>query len=450
MEIELPTEDNDVMEVEFEYIKIEKNLFTCFSLFHEEVDCPRRHPNALPPKERALGITQSIALQRIEAEKRRHDDRRGYSRPEDLRVSSRGYYGSYAQRGRNNTKDRNYHIQREDHHREQSILSRTARSSSHHPRSKAPSLQYRVVDKSRASAGSSAPLQNPARQYEDSANRVVRYPQAEKDLPSENTQDDRRSALERLQEPNAVDNHPVRVSPSFESGRLQLAGLDVENDDLLEEDIEEQPLEIERVPASLWLGEGVDVSSRRGTIPISNQRKMTNKRKVAKTPIRKRVVRSPLLGLNQKKTSTVRAATATRKKLMGVCGCGYQQKKRGVDVAARGMGSVEVGVGVRREVVLRVVRRSDGESLPRSLWMRPHLTLLSVEENEHCRPSTKILSSESMAVSPAIEEELDHGDAKGRDLGEALLAEQPLSKKLEAEEEELEHEKGGRSVLVLE
>lgn len=189
MEIELPTEDNDVMEVEFEYIKIEKNCFTCFSLFHEEVDCPHRHPNALPPKERALGITQSIALQRIEAEKRRHDDRRGYSRPEDLRVSSRGYYGSYAQRGRNNTKDRNYHIQREDHHREQSILSRTARSSSHHPRSKAPSLQYRVVDKSRASAGSSAPLQNPVRQYEDSANRVVRYPQAEKDLPSENTQE---------------------------------------------------------------------------------------------------------------------------------------------------------------------------------------------------------------------------------------------------------------------
>ncbi|KAF3573317.1 hypothetical protein F2Q69_00059627 [Brassica cretica] len=282
MEIELPTEDNDVKEVEFEYIKIEKNLFTCFSLFHKEVDCPPRHPNALPPKERALGITQSIALQRIEAEKRRHDDRRGYSRPEDLRVSSRGYYGSYAQRGRNNTKDRNYHIQREDHHIEQSILSRTARSSSHHPRSKAPSLQYRVVDKSRASAGSSAPLQNPVRQYEDSANRVVRYPQAEKDLPSENTQDDRRSALERLQEPNAVDNHPVRVSPSFESGRLQLAGLDVENDDLLEEDIEEQPLEIERVPASLWLGEGVDVSSRRGTIPISNQRKMTNKRKEAK------------------------------------------------------------------------------------------------------------------------------------------------------------------------
>ena len=62
--------------------------------------------------------------------------------------------------------------------------------------------------------------------------------------------------------------------------------------------------------------------------------------------------------------------------------------------------------------------------------MRPHLTLFSAEENEHCRPSTKILSSETMAVSPAIEEELDHGDAKGH-LGEAIPAEQPLRKKLE-------------------
>ncbi|WZY96620.1 hypothetical protein YC2023_068949 [Brassica napus] len=293
----------------------------------------RRLPNALPPKERVLGITQSIALQRIEAEKRRHDDRRGYSRPEDLRVSSRGHYGSYAQRERNNSKDRNYHSQREDSRREQSILSRTARSSSHHPRSKAPSLHYRVVDKSRTNDGSSAPFQNPVRQYEDSANRVVNYHQSEKDLPSENTprrslkerlgepsrievsnsgSKERRSALERLQEPNAIDNHPVRVSPSFESGRLQLAELDIDNDDLLGEDTEEQTLGLERAPASLRLGDGdVDVRSRRGTVPISNQSKISNKRKVAKTPLRKRVARSPLLRLNQKKTSSVRRAEYT-------------------------------------------------------------------------------------------------------------------------------------------
>lgn len=37
MEIELPTDD--ILEVEFEYIKIEKHCFTCFSLFHEESNC---------------------------------------------------------------------------------------------------------------------------------------------------------------------------------------------------------------------------------------------------------------------------------------------------------------------------------------------------------------------------------------------------------------------------
>ncbi|KAF2534887.1 hypothetical protein F2Q70_00030145 [Brassica cretica] len=42
------------------------------------------------------------------------------------------------------------------------------------------------------------------------------------------------------------------------------------------------------------------------------------------------------------------------------------------------------------------------------------------------RPSTKISSSESMAVSPAIKEELDHGDAKGR-FREAIPPEQSRS-----------------------
>ncbi|WZZ32303.1 hypothetical protein YC2023_015704 [Brassica napus] len=40
--------------------------------------------NSLPVKDRKLGIIQRIALQRIEADKRRHDDRRGYRRPNQL------------------------------------------------------------------------------------------------------------------------------------------------------------------------------------------------------------------------------------------------------------------------------------------------------------------------------------------------------------------------------
>lgn len=79
LEIRLPSDE--ITTVEFEYLKIEKHCFVCFSLFHEENDCPERPRNLPPPKERRLGITQRIALQRIEAEKKRHDDRRGYYRP---------------------------------------------------------------------------------------------------------------------------------------------------------------------------------------------------------------------------------------------------------------------------------------------------------------------------------------------------------------------------------
>ncbi|XP_013589559.1 PREDICTED: uncharacterized protein At4g02000-like [Brassica oleracea var. oleracea] len=48
------------------------------SLLHEENDCPRRPHGNAPLKDRKLGITQALALERIEAEKRRHDERQGY------------------------------------------------------------------------------------------------------------------------------------------------------------------------------------------------------------------------------------------------------------------------------------------------------------------------------------------------------------------------------------
>ncbi|CAN6899145.1 unnamed protein product [Brassica oleracea] len=75
LEIRLPSED--IITVEFEYLKIEKHCFVCFSLFHEEMDCPSKPRYLPPPKERKLGITKRIAFQRIEVEKKRHDDRRG-------------------------------------------------------------------------------------------------------------------------------------------------------------------------------------------------------------------------------------------------------------------------------------------------------------------------------------------------------------------------------------
>ncbi|KAF2572041.1 hypothetical protein F2Q70_00001550 [Brassica cretica] len=65
MDIQLPSEE--IISVEFEYIKIEKHCFTCFSLFHEETDCRHRDLNAPHAKNQKLGITQRLALQRIEA-----------------------------------------------------------------------------------------------------------------------------------------------------------------------------------------------------------------------------------------------------------------------------------------------------------------------------------------------------------------------------------------------
>ncbi|RIA04132.1 hypothetical protein BRARA_K01635 [Brassica rapa] len=170
MEIELPTDD--VTEVEFEYIKLEKHCFSCFSLFHEESDCPTRPSNAPPPKERTLGITQSIALQRIEAEKKRHDERRGYHRTADFRSSFKplNESPSYSRRDANRAGNGRYLAQKEYRNREQSILSRTARSNSGQYRSNTPSLQYRVVERIRPNSGSSDPQQNSTCQPDESEN----------------------------------------------------------------------------------------------------------------------------------------------------------------------------------------------------------------------------------------------------------------------------------------
>ncbi|KAF3535671.1 hypothetical protein F2Q69_00023713 [Brassica cretica] len=337
MEIELPTDD--ITEVELEYIKIEKHCFTCFSLFHEEVDCPHRHPSALPPKQRKLGITQAIALQRIEAEKKRHDDRRGYKRPEDLRSSIRGQEDSYARSGMNRSASRYYQNKREEPCREQSILSRTARPNSNYQRYKAPTMQYRVVETSRTNAGASAPLQNVDGRNDEVDFRGSQRSHAELDHPIETTpictlkerlgaptdaingsnsgSKERRSALERLSESRVVEEQRERRTPTLESGRLQLPPVEEEREVNKIIDTLEQPDFTERVPATLRLGEGgSNTNARRGEVPIATQSKAVTKRKVTKTPGRKRVVRSPLLRANQKKTSSVRADTAIRRKLV--------------------------------------------------------------------------------------------------------------------------------------
>ncbi|KAL0735777.1 hypothetical protein Bca4012_011987 [Brassica carinata] len=342
-DIELPT--SDITEVEFEYIKIEKHCFTCFSLFHEESDCPYRPANMLPPKERPLGITQRIALQRIEAEKRRHDDRRGYRRSDDLRSSTRQSEDRYEHCMRNRVSDRRYYDRQENLAREPSILSRTARSNSAYHRNKAPSCEYRVVERNRPSSGSTVPNNDQANRYEgnDLRNSLPQIPEralstnhnAEvtpkstiKDrlgVPAMNKDGsnsgsmERRSALARLsgQGPASSKERSDRRAPSFESGRLQeVESRANENDPMDQEALEEIIPEETRVPASLRLGAaGSGVKSRRGTIPQASQSKIAGKRKITKPAMGKRIARSPLLGLVQRKVTSTRQNSTTRRKL---------------------------------------------------------------------------------------------------------------------------------------
>ncbi|KAL0699062.1 hypothetical protein Bca4012_055184 [Brassica carinata] len=337
MEIELPS--GEFTEVEFEYIKIEKHCFTCFSLLHEEIDSTARPRNILPPKERALGITQRIALQRIEAEKKRHDDRRGYRRPDSYRSATgneQGYPSDYSKR---NAGDRSLNPRHEEHSRDRSILSRTARTSAAYHRNQTPSMQYRVVEKSRFSAGSSANLSRHANPQEGHGHTGI-IPNVPLDrsetqhsrleiTPSRTIKDrlgvihtanensnsgskEKRPALERLSEPRLIVDSPIRVSPTFESGRLQIPVNNTElvnNDEPGVQEIHGQSTD--RPPAMQRLGDNVADTSRGRTIPIDPQSKMAGKRRITKAQARKR---SPLQGLNLRKPSL--SSTSTRRKLV--------------------------------------------------------------------------------------------------------------------------------------
>lgn len=315
-----------------------RSCFSCFSLFHEESDCPHRPSHALPPKERKLGITQCIALQRIEAEKKQHDDRRGYSRSDVPRTTFKPSSDSrsYSRREVSRVDSGRYYAQKENQTREHSILSRTARSNSAYYRNNAPSFQYQAVERNRTSSGSSASRQIPMPQpvapetRGDTPNNPGTYPQNVQSgeiTPTRTLRErlgptsagttsgskERRSALARISEPPATAEQPARRTPSFESGRLQL------NDNRATEAATDQgnmePLSEERLPATLRLGSSITAPpTRRGVIPIAPQSKAAGKRKVSKTP--RRVVRSPRLIQSIRKPTEARSTTVTKRRLV--------------------------------------------------------------------------------------------------------------------------------------
>ncbi|CAA7018098.1 unnamed protein product [Microthlaspi erraticum] len=73
--IQLPT--GEVTTVNLVYDKLEKHCFSCFSLSHEEKDCPLKEQ---PPVERIpeIGINQRRTVTRAEEDRIRHSSRRDY------------------------------------------------------------------------------------------------------------------------------------------------------------------------------------------------------------------------------------------------------------------------------------------------------------------------------------------------------------------------------------
>ncbi|KAL0699885.1 hypothetical protein Bca4012_056007 [Brassica carinata] len=361
-EIQVPS--GEVTNVDFEYLKIEKHCFTCFSLFHEETECPRRSRNDPPAKERKLGITQRLALDRIEADKRRHDERRGY-RPLENR---------HTLRQDQHTRDRRDHQYSDDRasqdHRSRPVPSRdnfstASRTSSDHRNSfhsqsrrldyvpRGDSLRPRQGFSQRLTSNATNQNDVSAKSMDRTTDRAVSHGgeskltpspgqikevrmntlEPEKTPPSQHSHE-RRSALDRVALPDLRDQMQRRVTLSGDSVRLQEVEIQLDEElhpgPTLLEDIRESATRNsalkrlgglatqgsrERTRAVLG-GEG-DIPDPTLMVEGPSTSKRGTKRKATKptkVPMRKKVPPSPIQGISIRKTNVIRPANPPRKK----------------------------------------------------------------------------------------------------------------------------------------
>ncbi|KAL0889994.1 hypothetical protein Bca101_013977 [Brassica carinata] len=339
VDVQLPTDE--VIEVEVEYIKIEKHCFTCFSLFHEESDCPKRSRHAPPPKERKLGITQRIALQRIEAEKNRHDERRGYRRAGGTHPGNRLAADSQVRNSARDDREDSYYKRRPRTSRQEPVSS-TRSTRSKGPYERPVSNQYRRGGRDRHSPVSppirspllgSSRLGNPEGSPWDSSNSKHRGGQVSHPSltlrerlgssgekgSSLSKSGDRPSALKRLSDHALLDEESADRVHIADSGRLQYVEIHLDSDDLLGTDEDAPPIpdqSHQRISATLRLGE---VSTANPAIlrnvPVSPQTKPAGKRRITRSAANKPIRRSPLPTLGVKKATNPRASGAARRRL---------------------------------------------------------------------------------------------------------------------------------------
>ncbi|KAL0714902.1 hypothetical protein Bca4012_021881 [Brassica carinata] len=234
-DILLPT--GEVTEVEFEYIKLEKHCFQCHSLLHEKDDCPSVIRGDRPTK---LGINQRNALMRIEADKRRHDERRGYSRHQETRRSTDGDYtrrDSDLNGRRRSDQPRSDHRSsyRSDtlrsHHYGRSTqrypeLSRSLSEHTHRPRKVTASKRTITGTSRELGRNLNARLGTIDQQAGENWSQASHTPpprhpdQQQHSIPSGNSKE-RRSALDRISEPRVPVQARLGGTSSLDSTRLQ-------------------------------------------------------------------------------------------------------------------------------------------------------------------------------------------------------------------------------------
>lgn len=345
LEIQLPSDE--ITTVEFEYLKIEKHCFTCFSFFHEETDCPSRTRNLLPPKERKLGITQRLALQRIGADKRRHDDRRGYTRPNMARnreVSDGREHRSLSIRNSSsshqeqcNTADRSQRfsglperdqrearyrtVMRSHYHNEEDGTSRELASGKVlSTRETPPSSRVSLGDNTSTRIGSQISHTPPSRTLRDR----LEFPNEQSSERTLSNSNERRSALLRIAEPDRRKAPTLGDSNGRDGNRVQSMEAPTASPNLhiqsREHDGTGGSASGPRVPASLRIQEPPEpqepldqFDSVNISVPQSLG-KATGKRKTTRTTVR-RVARSPLKGILLSKAGQARASKPPRKKL---------------------------------------------------------------------------------------------------------------------------------------
>lgn len=313
LEVRLPSDE--IISIDFEYLKIEKHCFVCFSLLHEENDCPARPRFLPPPKERKLGITQRIALQRIEADKKRHDDRRGYSRPlppsersrdaTDEESRPRRYHSQESRDERSSFRRPNvqrdspralYHrgfnndrssLREESHHRELS----SGKIVGHRETTLAPHR-----DRSHSGGNTSKHLGSHSSHTPPpkSAHDRLEFPQEHNSGISLSSSVGRRSVLERIADPT-MDNTP-RITTRLSSTPVAV-GDSSSSRIHVSQRLTEPEANVETVEIS---------------IP-AKMSKTASKRRV--TTSRKKVSRSPLQALKVKKVTGAKTQASARRKL---------------------------------------------------------------------------------------------------------------------------------------